>query len=147
MKTPFLSVLAVGLMLGAGDAKEDAKKEQEKLQGTWKAVTLQENGQSKEDNENVRLIFSGDEWSLKKGDETLFKGKFKINTSKKPNEIDMEVTEAHKENFQDKTALGIYELEGNKLKWCAKSPGVTERPTEFSGQDGRFLVIFEREKP
>ena len=70
MKTPFLSVLAVGLMLGAGDAKEDAKKEQEKLQGTWKAVTLQENGQSKEDNENVRLIFSGDEWSLKKGDET-----------------------------------------------------------------------------
>ena len=146
MNTPLLSVLVFGLVLGVGDAKDDAKKEQKKLHGTWKAVTVEENGQSKEEAEQVRLTFSGDEFSFKKGDETLGKGKFKLDPSKKPKQIDLEVTEAHKAEFNGKTALGIYELKGDELKWCANKPGATDRPKEFSGRDGRLLVTFKRDK-
>lgn len=150
MRMPLLTALAVGLLLGAGDAKEDAKKERKQLQGTWKVVTVRENGQSKDDAENGRLIFSSDEWSLKKGDETLFKGKFKAAPSKTPKQIDMEITEAQKEQFKGKTAFGIYELKGDELKWCTNKPGESERPKEFSseaGGVGHFLVTFKREKP
>src|SRR5690242_11326392 len=95
-----LAVLAVGLFLGVDAPKDDVKKDQEKLKGTWKAVSVQERGETKGDTEEHRLIFTADGFSLKKGDETLVKGKFKLDSSKKPKEIDFEITEARKDTLQ-----------------------------------------------
>src|SRR5439155_26069453 len=143
-----LACIAVGLFLGADAPKDDVKKDKDKLQGTWKAVTAQERGESKDDAGDHRLIFSGDEFSVKKGDETIIKGKFKIDSSKKPKQIDMEFTTADNEKFKGKTAVGIYELDGDTLKWCTDEPGGTERPKEFSSETDskRLLVTLEREK-
>ena len=143
-----LACMVVGLFLGADAPKDDMKKDKDKLQGTWKAVTAQERGESKEDAGDHRLIFSGDEFSVKKGDETIIKGKFKIDSSKKPKQIDMEFTTASKEKFNGKTAVGIYDLDGDKLKWCTNEPGGTERPKEFSSEadSKHLLVTLEREK-
>jgi uncharacterized protein (TIGR03067 family) len=146
---PLLAILAVGLVIGADALKDDVKKETEKLQGTWKAVTVEERGQSKDDNEDHRLVFTGDEFSMKRGDQTVVKGKFKIDPSKKPKEIDMEVTEALKEELKGKTGLGIYTLEGDELKLCVCEPGEPDRPKEFAGQAGtkHTLVTLKRDKP
>jgi uncharacterized protein (TIGR03067 family) len=146
--TRLLAFMALGLLLGADAPKDDVKKDKEKLRGTWKAVTVKERGESKEDTEDHRLIFSGDGFSVKKGDETIIKGKFKIDSSKKPKEIDMEITEASKEKLKGKTALGIYDLDGDTLKWCANEPGGTERPKEFSSDADtkHLLVTLKREK-
>ena len=143
-----LACIAVGLFLGADAPKDDVKKDKDKLQGTWKAVTAQERGESKEDAGDHRLIFSGDEFSVKKGDETIIKGKFKIDSSKKPKQIDMEITDASKEKFNGKTAVGIYELDGDTLKWCANEPGGAERPKKFSSdaETKHILVTLKREK-
>ena len=142
-----LACTVVGLLLGADAPKDDGKKDKEKLQGTWKAVTAQQRGQSQDDAEEHRLIFSGDEFSVKKGEETVVKGKFKIDTSKKPKEIDMEFIEAKRESVKGKTALGIYELDGDTLKWCWNKPG-GERPKKFSSEatDEHLLVTLKREK-
>jgi uncharacterized protein (TIGR03067 family) len=61
----------------------------------------------------------------------------------------MEITESAKEDHDGKTALGIYVLEGDTLKWCVNEPGETERPKEFSAPPGTRLmfVTFKREKP
>jgi uncharacterized protein (TIGR03067 family) len=139
--------MLLGLLLGADAPKDDAKKDKEKLQGTWKAVTVEGGGKLQDQAEEHRLIFSGDEFSIKKGEETMIKGKFKIDTSKKPKEIDMDFIEAKRDNLKGKTTLGIYELDGDTLKWCWNKPG-GERPKEFSSQatDAHLLVTLKREK-
>ncbi len=143
MKGQLLLVLALGLVLGA----DDAKQEKEKLQGTWKAVTVEERGQSKQDNGEHQLICAGDEFRIQKGDQTIIKGTFKLDPSQKPKAIDMEITEDRQQKNVGKTALGIYLLSGHELKWCAAEPGTSERPKEFSAPaDTRHvLVTFKRE--
>ncbi len=142
-----LACMVVGLLLGADSPKDDGKKDQERLQGTWKAVTVEAGGKLQDEGEEHRLIFSGDEFSIKKGEETMIKGKFRIDSSKKPKEIDMEFIKTKRENLKGKTALGIYDLDGDTLKWCWNQPG-GERPKEFSSQAAyvHLLVTLKREK-
>jgi RNA polymerase sigma-70 factor (ECF subfamily) len=173
LKTMFLSklkfvaaaVLSVAVVAGAGGlayhglaigspAKEDKKTDKptddkKTILGTWKAVAQEQHGQSKEDQEDLRLMFSADEFAIKKGEQVVFKGKFEIDSSKKPKAIDMTITEAAKQGHIDKTGLGIYALDGDTLKWCVNEPGETERPKEFSAASGTklTLVTFKREKP
>jgi len=143
-----LACMVFGLLLGADAPKNDVKKDNEKLQGTWKAVTAEAGGNLQDDAEEHRLIFSGDEFTLKKGEETMGKGKFKIDPSKKPNEIDMEFVESKRDALKGKTVLGIYQLDGDALKWCWSKPG-DGRPKEFSSTatDVHLLVTLKREKP
>jgi uncharacterized protein (TIGR03067 family) len=142
MKTLLLSILTAGLVVGAAAGKDDAKKEKEKLHGAWKVVSVEERGTSKEDSENHSFAFTGDEFSVKRGDETMFKGKFKIDPAKKPMEIDLEITESQKDEFKGKTGLGIYSVDGDTLKFCVNEPGSDARPKEFSAQaDTKHIFI------
>jgi len=145
MNTPLLTVLTIGMFLVADAPKDNVKKEKEKLQGTWKAIKVEEKGQSKDDDKEHRLIFSGDEFTIEEGNQAIIKGKFKIDPSKAPKEIDFEITESRKEDHKGKTGLGIYTLDGDDFQFCVCQPGDTERPKEFSGQ-GNLFVTFKREK-
>jgi uncharacterized protein (TIGR03067 family) len=73
------------------------------------------------------------------------KGTFKTDATKKPKTIDMVVKEVRNDG---KTIVGIYEQDGDTLKWCAAEPGTTERPTELSSGDRskRLFVTLRREK-
>jgi uncharacterized protein (TIGR03067 family) len=139
--------LALSLLAAAEVPNDEAKNEQAKLSGTWKAVAVKESGQTRETLDH-HLIFTGDEFSLKRGDDTVIKGKFRIDPSKKPKEIDMEIVDSHKGSIKGKISLGIYGLDGDTLRWCSNEPGSTERPKEFSSGSGTkyLLVTFEREK-
>src|SRR5262249_30572971 len=57
-----------------------------------------------------RFVFSGDEFTAKKGDEVLYKCKFKLDISKSPKAIDLKIVEASapNEHKEGKTSLGIY---------------------------------------
>jgi uncharacterized protein (TIGR03067 family) len=143
-----LALMALGLLVGADSPNDDAKKVQEKLQGTWKAVTAERRGKSKEDDEEHHLIFDGNKFSIKRAGQTMIQGTFKLDPSKKPKEIDMKITEDENGKHQGKTALGIYALDGDTLKWCVAEPGTTERPKEFSAPaDTKLMFItLKREK-
>jgi uncharacterized protein (TIGR03067 family) len=141
MKAKLLVVLAVGL-LAAAEQKDDAKKDQEKLQGTWAVVEGPPGG---------KMVFDGDKFTVRHDDKDLYKGTFKIDPSKSPKTIDLMVAEDNSGGgtAKGKTSLGIYQLDGDKLKWCANEPGKEQRPKEFAkqaGGDRLLLVIFEREK-
>jgi uncharacterized protein (TIGR03067 family) len=44
---------------------------------------------------------------------------------------------------QEKTYQGIYDLSGDKLKWCV-SPRKGERPAEFQTAKGSYLLVLKR---
>jgi uncharacterized protein (TIGR03067 family) len=142
-----LTIAAVGLMIGAAPAGDEVKKEKEKLQGSWKVVTFEKGGKSAEDNQDHRVVISGDELSIKRGDQTFIKGKLKIDPTKKPRHFDVEITEDAENKFTGKTAQGIYQLDKDELKWCVCEPGSDVRPTEFSTQAGdvRICITLKRE--
>ena len=95
------------------------------------------------------LVFEGDTFALKKGDEVGLKGTFKLDPSKKPRTIDMTITEGGQEGEKGKVLHGIYELGKGTLKWCTSEPGGTDRPKEFSTKEGvnHMLVTLKKEKP
>jgi uncharacterized protein (TIGR03067 family) len=139
-------LLALPLLLGAEGDKDNAKKTA--LEGVWKAVTATQDGKEQSDTREHTLTFTGDTFAIARNGETVIKGTFKVDAAKKPGTIDMLVKESKGDRHNDKSVLGIYELDGDSLKWCAAEPGATERPAEFKAEDGskRLLVNLKREK-
>jgi uncharacterized protein (TIGR03067 family) len=146
MKVHVLILLAAGFMLAADDKQEKADKD--KLHGTWQAVSGQRDGRPDDKVKEHHLTLSGEGFSIKEGDKVVLKGMFKVDATKKPKALDFTIDEGP-EALKGKTALGIYELNGDDLKWCAAEPGSSERPTEFAAKAGtrHLLVVFKREKP
>jgi uncharacterized protein (TIGR03067 family) len=133
-----LLVCGLGLLVAGSVATGgDAKSELAKLQGNWIVEKDGKKIELKFDKSNFTISFEG----------KPFKGKFKIDPSKKPKQMDLTITEGEK--FKDQTALAIYELDGKSLKWCANEPGKEGRPAEFPDKegDGKYLyVVFKRAK-
>jgi uncharacterized protein (TIGR03067 family) len=148
MKT-MLALLAAGLLVAADKpADEAAQKERKKLAGVWQAEKSVQDGQEQPDAADHVLTFEGNSFAITRKGNVFVKGTFKVNPAKKPKEIDMEVQESPNGKQDGKTAKGIYELEGDQLKWCTAHPDKDSRPTEFASQPGsqRLFITFKREK-
>jgi uncharacterized protein (TIGR03067 family) len=143
-------VLVVGLMLAADAPKEnDAKKETEKLQGSWRGVSMERGGEvEKERAPQFVLTFDKGQHILKLRDKVHAKGPFKIDPSKSPKTIDLTDTTADPSDPSGGKAWGIYELDGDTLKLCTLDGKRERRPKGFNtkGTDVT-LVILKREKP
>jgi uncharacterized protein (TIGR03067 family) len=150
MKPIFLTAVAVGLLVGAGAPAGEGKKDKAALQGVWKVVKVEERGNAKEDNEGHEVVIKGDEFTLKRGDETIIKATIKLDPTTKPKVIDLKITEARGGKHVGETAEGIYELEKDQLKLCIVEPGSGgARPTEFSSPEGtkQVVVTLKRANP
>ena len=79
------------------------------------------------------------------GDKTVATGVVKIDSARRPKEIDL-LDESGTKN--EKTKLGIYELEGDIYKYCL-APAGKPRPTELASPEGSgySLGVSRREKP
>jgi uncharacterized protein (TIGR03067 family) len=154
MKVLCILILTAGLLATAGDpGKDDAPKgDLEKLKGTWLTVSSVNDGKTLLDEKNppkecpaTKLAYDGNKWMIKVGDKTVATGAFKIDATKTPKEIDI-MDETGMKN--DKTKLGIYELDGDTYKFCL-APAGKPRPTEFTSKEGsgHSLGVSKREKP
>ena len=132
-------------MLVAADDKDADKKDKEKLQGTWNAVSSESGGKEQKEATEHSLVFEGDKFSVKKGDKVMVKGTFKVDASKKPKEIDMEIADGP-DDVKGKTAQGIYKLEGDELSWCVDEPGSGNRPKEFATKEGTKTMLVKLKK-
>src|SRR5262249_49136011 len=111
----------------------------EQLQGTWKYVSLEENGKAVTDDQikECTLTFNGDKWTMKQGDKVVQAGTYKLEPSKSPKTYDAPVTEGEGKGT---TLLGIYELSGDTLKFCHDNSG-KERPKEFKSKADSNVVV------
>ncbi len=148
-----LAVLAGAVLAGTGlwaaDDTQNATANQElkKLQGTWRVVAMERDGQKvpEADFKDRRSIVQGHSYTEKKGDEVVEKGTFQIDTTHKPHGITVTPTEG-KEKGQK--MLGIYEIESDDtIRVCGAAPG-KERPKDFSAKagSGRTLITYKRVK-
>ena len=147
-------ILTTGsLMAAAGAGKgETGKADLDKLRGTWLTVSLVNDGKTLVDDKAppkngpaTKLIYDWETWMIQVGDKTVASGAFKVDATQIPREIDI-MDESGVKN--DKTKLGIYELDGDTYKYCL-APAGKPRPTEFTSKSGsgNSLGVSKREKP
>jgi uncharacterized protein (TIGR03067 family) len=148
MKLRTLLIVAVGLLLGADAPMEDpGKRDKEMLQGTWKLVSVEFDGQCMpmDDLKASRLTVKGSDYAFTLN-KTSLELTFKLDPSKKPKEIDLIGVAG---TDKGKIYRGIYVLEGDTYKICRHSQPDRERPIEFATRpdSGLVLVTWQREKP
>ncbi len=137
------TLLTAGLFLGAAGARDDAKGDLEKIQGTWIVVSAEDSGGKAPDEaiKKLKLVITKDKITHKFGDKTT-NWSYRLEATKKPKWIDL--------IEGDNTTLGIYELEGDNLKICFPEGRKGERATAFESKPNSandILIVLKREKP
>jgi uncharacterized protein (TIGR03067 family) len=145
MRRAFLILCAAALM-GADDKKDDAnKKDLEKMQGDWAAVSMVQDGMKVPDDDAQALFrtVKGDKYTVFRYSEVLAKWSFTIDATKSPKTIDIRKPDDDKAE----PVLGIYEFDGGLFRQCVARPG-KDRPTAFEAKEGSgwTLTVWEREK-
>jgi len=125
-----LAALAVCFLAAADNASDAVKKELKQLEGEWSMVSGERDGHSLPADfiKVFKRVCKDDETTVTVGDEIVLKAKFSIDRTKKPKTIDYTVLEGPN---QGKKQLGIYELDGDHLRFCT-APFKSDRPTSFT---------------
>lgn len=142
---PLLCTLAVfcGLTwLRAAEATTD----QARLQGEWSMISGAADGQPMPAamTGSARRVCAGDVTTVTVGGQLILKARFALDPAKSPRTIDYEAIDGP---TKGKRHLGIYEFEGDTVKFCFGEPGA-ERPTTFATQAGdrRTFSVWQRAK-
>lgn len=142
-------LLGIVFLLGADDAKNAAKKEIAKLEGTWVPKSLVYNGKDHpvDGKSAFRLVFKGDIATVEGNDDVkreYAKVVFKLEPGFSPKLADLSVSSGTQ---KDAKMEGIYELKDDEFKLCVKVLG-NDRPTEFSSPEGSSVVfiVFKKDK-
>jgi uncharacterized protein (TIGR03067 family) len=140
-----LVALSAVVLLVAADAKEDTKKDNDKIQGAWKVVKGEKNGKEASEDElkDMVLTFKGDKLTITEDKGKPVEGTFKLDAGPKLREIDITFKAGEKE----RTMKGIYALDGDELKICMPVGSTDkDRPKEFTSKEGFGILTLKREK-
>jgi len=139
-----LTAIGVLVLLGAEPPADAAKKDLAALEGEWIMVSGERDGRAVpgEYLKSGKRAFKNGEVTVTFGDMLLMKAKVTVDPGKKPKTIDYDVTDGF---FKGKKQLGIYELDGDAVKFCFANPD-QERPTDFTTKEGsgRTLSLWKR---
>ena len=141
-----VAVLMAASLVVAEDAGKqggDADKDKKALAGIWQTVTSEMDGEKQAEDETrlYKVLIDGDKLSILKDGEIFMAGKITVDTGPKPRHIDLKL-EKNEPNPDDvgKTLPGIYEVDGQSLKWCFALSDQIERPKSFATSSGSQLV-------
>ncbi|HEX4796132.1 MAG TPA: TIGR03067 domain-containing protein [Humisphaera sp.] len=143
----FLGLLSL-VLIAADKPKDIGAQDRQKLQGAWQFVQeLHGDSDTSDEGKHCQFIFDGDKFTVKKDDKEILSGTFTIDTAKSPAQIDLKILKDDEEERNGQTSLGIYQLDGDKLKVCACEPSRDQRPGEFATKGTDLLmVVMERVK-
>jgi len=126
-------------VIGAQDAPAAAKPAgiMAQLQGAW--TTTSSNGQDTAGSgQEVVTTVTGNRYERIVNGQVVERGTFKIDESKKPMTVDISMTDGPNAG---ESALGIFQLDGNKLTAKLGEPGSTVRPTDFATAEGFVTFV------
>jgi uncharacterized protein (TIGR03067 family) len=139
--------LATLVGIDVSSAQDATDKARAKLVGTWVGYAVMGKGEKPDQGPvKIELVITKDtiKGSQFKGKDRhdLGIGTFEIKLDRAPFHLD---GDKKLDNPNRKEVwLGIYELNGDTLKWCV---GRKKRPAEFETKDGAFLLILRRHEP
>jgi uncharacterized protein (TIGR03067 family) len=144
-----LIILAASAMLAADEPKPEAvKQDMKKLTGRWRAADYVSDGKHTVPDDQLALIqlhvYLNGHFKIERAGDTVVDGVIRIDPTKKPKTMNIEYT---KGPDQGKTALAIYDIDGDTFRICRATPG-NERPTDFESKQGmeHILLVYKREK-
>jgi uncharacterized protein (TIGR03067 family) len=133
-------------LMGADDGADAVKKDMQRLEGNWSMVSGESNGTLMPENflKGSKRVAKDGVTSVTIGGMPFMKAKFTVDPSKTPKTIDYTMLEGL---TKGKKQLGIYEFDGDRVKFCFASPGMA-RPTDFSAKtgSGRTTSVWQRDK-
>ncbi len=110
----------------------------EALQGAWLSTVGRR---------QAKLLVCGERMTVHFRDGDIYMGRFSLGVNGRSFTLDVRVDEGPPRH-RGLVALGIFELDGDRLRWCTASPGQVERPTAFAEQHPLHLSLeFRRERP
>jgi uncharacterized protein (TIGR03067 family) len=118
--------------------EEAARRDRERMQGSWSFISGRREAQ---------LLISGDHFTMRFRNGDIYVGTFTLDPTHRPKAMDLQIHEGP-EQYRGKTALAIYEIDGEHLIWCPAEPGRDQRLRAFPPQEdhGHLCIIFRREK-
>jgi uncharacterized protein (TIGR03067 family) len=135
---------SVAYSLAADPAKADSEQRR-KMAGTWKGFAVEGKGENP-DRGPVKLELVITERTIhgieKKGEGQIDHGtgEYVLDLGAKPAALDASNSG---ERGRKDAWVGIYQLDGDVLRWCVAKK---ERPTTFETVKGQFLLILKRDK-
>jgi uncharacterized protein (TIGR03067 family) len=131
----------------AAAGTEAAKKDLKKLEGDWKAIKSEADGNASNGGDDI--IIEGDKLSLVIRGRITFVGKVQLDPSKEPKAIDWKLTEGPGV-MPGQTKPGIYRFKDDKLEICWNPVGSKDRPRRFTTRPaagrGFQYALYERKK-
>jgi uncharacterized protein (TIGR03067 family) len=150
MNPRWLVVCAVAAFLAFNPPRGGtADKEEKGLQGRWVAEKNVDRGKEAEKDEETTLVIDEKcvSWTYVKkmgnaSKESTITFTYKLDSSKKPAEIDLTATEG---SLEGKVFPSIYKLNGDTLEICRSQPD-QKRPTEFTSkkETDHVLLVLKR---
>ena len=141
-----VTVGVVCLLAGADAPGDVAKKDLAKFQGEWVMTSGDRDGQAipAEYLRQGKLVFKDGEVTMTLGDMLLMKARGTLDPGKTPRTIGYDVTDGF---FKGKRQLGIYEIDGDTVKFCFANPD-QDRPADFTVKagSGRTLSVWKKEE-
>jgi uncharacterized protein (TIGR03067 family) len=135
MSRALLLLLAAGTMAAADAPADESKKDLERMQGDWAADSYVSDGMKVPDDDAQALFrtIKGDAYTVFRFRKVAGQGTIKL--------------DAFPAGAPGKPLLGIYEIDGDRLKLFFAGPG-KERPTAFTSEagSGHTLSVWVREK-
>ncbi len=118
--------------------EEAARRDKERLQGAWSFVSGKR---------EAELVIIGDEFTMRFRNGDLYTGRFTVDPTHKPRAMDLVIDEGP-EAYRGKTAMAIYEFDGDYLIWCPSEPGHGKRLRAFPPAEDRntLCIIFRRHR-
>jgi len=109
------------------------------LQGRWVFVSGRR---------ETELLVSGAHFTLRFADGDIYMGAFELDERARPRGMVMRIDEGPPRH-RGLSALCIYEVAGDTLRWCTPGPGLKEWPTAFAAaEDPHYLsLVLRRERP
>lgn len=138
------AMVVILLLVDVQNAQESAKKDLAILEGEWLMLSGQIDGEKMPEEllkEMLRVAKDG-ETTVTMSGKVFLKAKYTIDPTKRPKTIDYAFSEGP---TKGKKSLGIYEIEGDTVKFCFSRPDM-DRPTDFTSKEGsgRTLSVWKR---
>jgi len=137
------ALLILALWFPGADPKDDAKKDLEKMQGTWTVQKLVRDGMEMpaEATTKMSIEISKNKMTVHAEGRPGEEAEVTLDPSAKPAQFDFTPTNA----TDKKVRQGLYKFEGETLYLCWTRGG-GERPKAFESKPDTMIVVFELKK-